>query len=356
MAGKPYGNAGRLTNGRWSVLVIRSARVDKMVIIVHSTVPCARRGSGCAGLGLEPMWSLHPDVELSSDEKTAIVALGPVAGSGPLFGRGGEGAAADGRAGHRGRAEGCAGLPGVDRHAQRLHQRRDPPAGEGLPADQELQGRRRRAAPAQLLFQIDPREFQARSIRRRASSRKAQAALGKTQLDVARYTPLAKEGAVSQQELDNAVQENLANMAAVDAAKAAVEQAQLNLGWTKVTSPIDGVAGIAIAQIGDLVEPSDGADHRLAARSDQGRSSRSASRSTCAMRARRPSARRAGDARKGALELILADGTVYPAPRHGRRSIGRQVDPRTGTLHDRGAVPQPRATSCARAATPRCAR
>jgi len=107
----------------------------------------------------------------------------------------------------------------------------------------------------QLLFQIDPREFQAQLDQWNGALQQAKAALVKTQLDVARYTPLAREGAVSQQELDNAVQANQANLAAVDSAKAQVEQAALNLGWTKVMSPIAGVSGIAIAQIGDLVEP-----------------------------------------------------------------------------------------------------
>ena len=79
---------------------------------------------------------------------------------------------------------------------------------------------------------------------------------------MARYTPLAKESAISQQELDDAVQANLAAKAqveqakaAIESARAAVESAKLNLGFTKIVSPIDGVAGIATAQIGDFVEP-----------------------------------------------------------------------------------------------------
>ena len=76
---------------------------------------------------------------------------------------------------------------------------------------------------------------------------------GKTEVDVKRFTPLAQEQAISQEQLDDAVQANLAADALVKADEAAVENAQLNLGFTKITSPIDGLAGTALAQIGDLV-------------------------------------------------------------------------------------------------------
>jgi RND family efflux transporter MFP subunit len=119
------------------------------------------------------------------------------------------------------------------------------------------------------LFQIDPRPFQAtldqakgNLEQAKASLAVARARLGKTQIDVTRYTPLAKESAISQQELDDALQADLAAKAQVegaqaeiDGAQAAVEKAQLNLSFTNITSPIDGVAAIASAQVGDLVGP-----------------------------------------------------------------------------------------------------
>jgi membrane fusion protein, multidrug efflux system len=119
------------------------------------------------------------------------------------------------------------------------------------------------------LFVIDPRPFQAvldqaagNLQEAKAQLQQAQAKLGKTEIDVARYTPLAKVSAVSQQELDNAVQANLGAKAqvegakaAIDSAEAAVENAKLNLGFTKITSPVTGVAAIASAQVGDLVGP-----------------------------------------------------------------------------------------------------
>ena len=119
------------------------------------------------------------------------------------------------------------------------------------------------------LFEIDPRPFQAELDQAaanleqaKANLQRAQAQLGKTEMDVARYTPLAKESAISQQELDDAVQSNLAakaqveqGKAAIESARAAVDAAKLDLSFTKIVSPIDGVAAIATAQIGDFVSP-----------------------------------------------------------------------------------------------------
>ena len=121
-----------------------------------------------------------------------------------------------------------------------------------------------------LLFEIDPRQFQASLDEATGQLARARASLVKYETDVVRYTPLAAEGAVSQQELDNAVQARAGSAAEVDSARAAVEQAQLNLQWTKVKSPITGVVAIATVQVGDLVSPADAAHQRLTARPDQG--------------------------------------------------------------------------------------
>lgn len=193
--------------------------------------------------------------------------------------------------------------------------------------------------PAQLLFQIDPREFQAQVDQAQGNLAQAQAAQVKSQLDVNRYTPLAKEGAVSQEELDNAVQQNQANEAAVDAARAALEQARLNLGWTKVTSPIEGVSGIAITQIGNLVDPT--TVLTTVSQLDPIKVVFPVSEQEYLRYARTQAGRaREQDPRKGALELILADGTVFP--QRGTVSVvGREVDPRTGTLTIEGMFPNP---------------
>ncbi len=112
-----------------------------------------------------------------------------------------------------------------------------------------------RVKEGDLLFEIDPRPFQATLDQALAKLEQDKAMLGKTELDVNRYTPLAKQQDISQEQLDDAVQANLMAKAAVLADKAAVESARLNLGFTRITSPVEGIAGIAQAQIGDLVGP-----------------------------------------------------------------------------------------------------
>jgi RND family efflux transporter MFP subunit len=119
------------------------------------------------------------------------------------------------------------------------------------------------------LFQLDARTFQAaldqaKGVLQQAKGdlTRAQAQQGKTQLDVNRYTPLAQTGAISKQELDDAVQNNLSALAQVETAKASVasavaalETAKLNLGFSTIVAPIDGVVGIATAQVGDFISP-----------------------------------------------------------------------------------------------------
>jgi len=190
----------------------------------------------------------------------------------------------------------------------------------------------------QQLFQIDPRQFQAALDQALGDLAKAQALLVKTQLDVERYTPLAKQGAVSQQELDNALQANQANKAAVDTAKAAVDQARLNLQWTKVTSPIQGVSGIAISQIGNLVSPT--TEMTTVSQLDPIKVVFPASEQEYLRYAKARSKDPDQGPRKGALELILADGSVFP--HHGTVTVvGREVDPRTGTVIIEGQFPNP---------------
>lgn len=188
----------------------------------------------------------------------------------------------------------------------------------------------------QLLFQIDPREFQAQLDQWQGALAQAKAALVKTQLDVARYTPLAAEGAVSQQELDNAVQANQANLAAVDSAKAQVEQARLNLGWTKVASPITGVSGIAIAQIGDLVEPTT----QLTTVSQVDPIKAVFPVSEQAYLRWRASHPKDEESQRPSLQLYTAEGERYP--HNGTVSVvGREVDPRTGTITLEALFPNP---------------
>jgi membrane fusion protein (multidrug efflux system) len=192
-----------------------------------------------------------------------------------------------------------------------------------------------------LLFQIDPRPFQAALDQAKAKELQDEAMVGKTELDVKRYTPLAKNQAISQEQLDDAIQANLSARASVEADKAAVENAQLNLGFTKITSPVDGVAGVATAQIGDLLGPSTGALTTVSTVnpirvyfniSEQ-----------FYLTSFRPLAKDAdgtGARDDIPLDLFLSDGSRYPSK--GRWIFtGREVDMSTGTLQVAGEFDNP---------------
>ena len=105
-----------------------------------------------------------------------------------------------------------------------------------------------------LLFELDRSKFQTVLDQALGDQAKAQAQFTKSKQDVDRDTPLAKEGAISQKELDDSIQQHAGAKGALATAKAAVEQAKLNLAWTRIAAPIDGVVGISKAQIGDLID------------------------------------------------------------------------------------------------------
>lgn len=189
-----------------------------------------------------------------------------------------------------------------------------------------------------LLFEVDPRQFQAALDQALGQLGRAQAALGKSELDVKRFTPLAAEGAVSQKELDDAVQARAANAAEVASASAAVEQARLNLGWTKIHSPVSGIAAIATAQIGDLVGPT--TLLTTVSQLDPIKVTFPISEIEYLRFASRIDAQAAGSS--GAddvpLELVLANGSTYPHP--GRFSVaGLAVSETMGTINMQGLFP-----------------
>jgi membrane fusion protein (multidrug efflux system) len=105
----------------------------------------------------------------------------------------------------------------------------------------------------ELLFELDPRQYQAALDQAKADVAVAEANLSRVQADVARDTPLAAQSAIPQKQLDNDVAEQQSWEAQLKAKQAALANAELNLGWTKVYSPIDGIAGVSNAQVGDLV-------------------------------------------------------------------------------------------------------
>jgi membrane fusion protein (multidrug efflux system) len=182
------------------------------------------------------------------------------------------------------------------------------------------------------LFEIDPRQFRAVLAQAQGTLGRADAQLTRTAKDVERFTPLAAQRAVSQQELDNAV-------AAERDARAAVEQAALNLGWTRMTSPIDGIVGIATVQVGALVNPQ--TVMTTVSTVDPIRVTFSMSEREYLREAaliNRPDY--ATTVRGPALELALEDGSVFPHAGQAAR-VDRQVDVSTGTITIRGFFPNP---------------
>src|SRR5712664_400729 len=207
----------------------------------------------------------------------------------------------------------------------------------------------------QLLFEIDPRPFQAaldqaegQLAQAKAQLANAEAVQVRTQLDVERYTPLAKEQAASQQDLDNATQNNLAAKATVATAKAqiktaeaAVETAKLNLGFTRLISPIDGIAGQAQLQVGALVNPSS-TPVTTVSTVDPIKVYFTVSEADYLDFNRRFPTREAREAqfKREPLELILADGRTYEHP--GTIYFAdREVNQSTGAIRIAGLFPNP---------------
>ena len=187
------------------------------------------------------------------------------------------------------------------------------------------------------LFQIDPRSFKAAFDQAQGSLTRYEAAFQLADITVKRYTPLAKDNAVSQQELDDALSNQRQAQGNVQSAEAALEQARLNLAWCTVTSLISGIAGTAQIQVGSLVNTSSVLTTVSTVdpiRAIYAISEQQYLRYVEALKGQRP---RAQDA---ALQLILADGTTDP--HRGRIIIlNRQVDVKTGTITLVAEFPNP---------------
>jgi RND family efflux transporter MFP subunit len=207
----------------------------------------------------------------------------------------------------------------------------------------------------QLLFEVDPRPFQAaldqargQLAQARAQLANASAVQGRTQLDVERYTPLVKEQAASQQDLDNAVQNNLAAKASVataeaqiKTAEAAVETAKINLDFTRLVAPIDGIAGQAQLQVGALVTPSSGIVTSVSTVDPIKVYFTVGEPQYLAWRKRFPTETTSDAAGKALhLQLILADGSTYS--HDGTFYFAdRQVNESTGAIRIAGLFPNP---------------
>src|SRR5436190_12003794 len=193
----------------------------------------------------------------------------------------------------------------------------------------------------QVLFEIDRRPFEAVLSQAEARLAEAQAQLGKTERDLERDRPLAAERAIAQSQLDNDIQAHLAAQAAIKSATAAIETAQLNLGFTKVTSLITGIAAIATAQIGDLVGPM--TLLTTVSQVDPIKAYFPLSEQEylrIAGRINGPGTSSELWTNNAGLTLVLADGTVYPA--RGRfLAADRDIDPKTGTIRISATFPNP---------------
>ncbi len=235
----------------------------------------------------------------------------------------------------------------------------------------------------QVLFEIDPKpleavleqvrgqlaqaagqvaQAQAQLTQTEAQVAVAEANQVRTQLDVDRYLPLAKQQAITQQDMDNATQNNVAAKAQVQSAKAQVETAraqiqaakatvqavtaavstaQLNLGFTRLTSPIDGIAGIALQQVGALVSPAGGPVTTVST-VDPVKANFTVSEREYLDFHRRYSTPASVDAERKQLrlDLILADGTIYPH-QGSFYFADRQVNQGTGAIRIAGLFPNP---------------
>ena len=195
----------------------------------------------------------------------------------------------------------------------------------------------------QVLFQIDPASFQAALDKAKAQLTQAQAQKEKYALDVKRYTPLAETQAISRQELEDAIQNEKTAQGQVEAAQAAVEQASLNLGFTTIKSPINGIAGLAKAQVGDLIGPASG-QLTTVTKTEPTRVYFSVSQQLVTQMQEQRLKEGGESLRKShegpELELMLASGTTYP--QKGRvRFANNQIDVKTGTVTVVGEFPNP---------------
>jgi membrane fusion protein (multidrug efflux system) len=192
----------------------------------------------------------------------------------------------------------------------------------------------------QPLYKIDPQPFLVAIDQAKANLATAQAGLEKTNNDVARYELLFPRQAVSKQELDNALSAQQAARAQVDARKAEVAQAQLDLGYTTITSPVDGVIGTTQRKVGSLVGRGESTLLNTVSQVNPILFRCSIAEAEYLRLARRGGQDPKAAQKQANVELILADGTIFS--HKGRLdAIERAVDPTTGTLTGQFAFPNP---------------
>jgi membrane fusion protein (multidrug efflux system) len=187
----------------------------------------------------------------------------------------------------------------------------------------------------QVLFEIDPRTFQATLEQAKGQLEAQQARWTTAKANLARVKPLAEQNAVSKKDLDDAIGMEHSARAAVLSAQAAVDKASLDLGFTKITSPVDGIAGLAKAQIGNLVGPGGMEELTTVSTVNPIKVYIQASE-----REYLEAARDMKRVEQRTGELILADGNVYPH-KGSFAFADRQVDVKTGTIRVAAIFPNP---------------
>ena len=189
-----------------------------------------------------------------------------------------------------------------------------------------------------LLFEIDPRNYKDASAQAKSTLDRNLATLAKAQLDVRRDKELIAGQAITRQQYDNDLAAEREAAASVALARAALSQAQLSHGWTRVTAPISGIAGIVQVQVGDLVSTT--TTMTTVSQVDPIKVQFNISEVEYLQSAQGNRWVEVGESAEPTLQVILADGSVY-----SRRGvvivINRQVDQRTGTIAIQGSVPNP---------------
>jgi len=191
-----------------------------------------------------------------------------------------------------------------------------------------------------LLYVIDPKELQAAVSQSKADQATAQARLEKATNDVNRYTPLVAKQAVSRQELDDAKAAQDAARSQVEAAKAGVEKATIDLGYTRVSSPIAGLVGTTLVKPGNLVGRGQNTLLTTVSQIDPMLFRVGLTEADYLKIAKRNQSRAAGAPKVTGIELTLTDGTVHPQT-GTVNTVDRAVDPATGTLGVQFAFPNP---------------
>lgn len=194
----------------------------------------------------------------------------------------------------------------------------------------------------QTLFEIDSTSYEAALSQAEAELARMQAQYTNAKANLDRIGPLAEQKAVSQKDLDDAIGAERAALASVSAARAAVRTARLNLGFTRIISPISGIAGIAQAQIGDLVGPNQSGQLTAVSTVNPIKVYYTVSEQFYIAYIKRFKTEQASraDEKNFRHTLILADGSQFPFP--GKLyAIDREVDARTGTIRMAAVFPNP---------------